>query len=279
MSIIVSICMITYNHEKYLNQAIDGILMQETNFDFELIIANDNSPDNSDSIIKNYINNHPLGKKIKYLKNEKNIGMMPNFIQAIENCTGKYVALCEGDDYWTDIKKLQKQVDFLENNQKYVICFHHANIDKNGSIIPDNITRKVKPKTSIKDLSKGNYIHTCTVLFRNHLFEGFPEYFYKAPVGDYFLHMLNSKYGKIFCIEECMANYRVHETSYWSSKKQEERVAIWIEFIQNIKPYFNYKTQYYLQEQIEKHSGTFKKKNIFEKIFNKIKNYTKDLIQ
>ena len=72
MSIIVSICMITYNHEKYLNQAIDGILMQETNFDFELIIANDNSPDNSDSIIKNYINNHPLGKKIKYLKVPEN---------------------------------------------------------------------------------------------------------------------------------------------------------------------------------------------------------------
>lgn len=262
----VSICMITYNHEKYLKKAIDGVLMQKTNFDFELVIANDNSPDATVAIVEEYIQSHPSGHKIKFLNNKANLGMMPNFINAIENCHGKYIALCEGDDYWTDENKLQKQVDFLEKNSDYAICFHHVNIDNNGTISEDTITKKVPQKTTIKNLSKGNYIHTCSVVYRNHLFGEFPDYFYKAPVGDYFLHLLNSRHGNIYCINELMANYRVHDTSYWSSKKQEERSKIWVDFLEGILPNFDAKTQAYLQIQIEKTKGTYKKKNLLQKI-------------
>ena len=123
-NIMVSICCITYNHENFIRDAIEGFLMQQTNFDYEIIIANDCSPDNTDSFVKKYINNHPKGKLIKYFRHDKNIGVMPNFIFALKQCTGKYIALCEGDDYWTDPYKLQKQVDFLEANLDYTICFH-----------------------------------------------------------------------------------------------------------------------------------------------------------
>jgi glycosyltransferase involved in cell wall biosynthesis len=268
----VSICMITYNHEKYLKQAIDGVLMQKTNFDFELVIANDNSPDNTKLIVEDYITSHPNGHKIKFLNNTVNMGMMPNFTNAISNCNGKYIALCEGDDYWTDENKLQKQFDFLEKNKKFSICFHKVNIDNQGTISEDTITKKVPAKTTIKKLAKGNYIHTCSVMYRNNLFDQFPDYFYKAPVGDYFLHLLNSRHGNIYCINEIMANYRVHDTSYWSSKKQEERSEIWINFLIGIMPNFDSKTQRYLQIQIDKTKGTYLKKNLFQKIKSYISN-------
>ena len=273
----LSICMITYNHTDYLKQAIDGVLMQKTNFDYELVIANDNSPDNSDEIIQDYIKTHPEGHKIKYLHNTLNIGMMPNFVKALTNCSGEYIALCEGDDYWTDANKLQKQVDFLDNNLDYSICFHHASIDTKGVITEDAITLKSNQTTTIEDLAKGNYIHTCSVVFRNKLFNQFPSYFAKAPVGDYFLHMLNARFGKIYCIEEIMANYRVHETSYWSSKQQEERTAIWIDFLENMKENFTAEIQILLTNQIEavKRSAivVIKKPSITKKIKNRIRKF------
>ena len=262
----VSVCMITYNHEKYLKKAIEAVLMQKTNFDFELVIANDNSPDKTTLIVEDCINSHPNGNKIKFLNNSTNVGMMPNFINALENCTGEYIALCDGDDYWTDENKLQKQIAILDKNNDLAICFHPVNIDNNGTIMKDTITKKVSKITTISDLVKGNYIHTCSAVYRNNLFEKLPDYFHKAPVGDYFLHLLNSRHGNIYCIDALMANYRVHDTSYWSSKKQEERSQIWVDFLDGIMPNFDSKIQNQLQTQIEKTKGTYKKKNVFLKI-------------
>src|SRR5690606_34101688 len=125
---LISVCMITYNHEAYIKQAIEGILMQQTNFDVELIIADDCSTDRTETIIRELIENHSENFKIKYYRHDINIGMMPNFIFSLKKCTGKYIALCEGDDYWTDPLKLQKQVDFLEGNPEYGICFHNVRI-------------------------------------------------------------------------------------------------------------------------------------------------------
>ncbi len=264
----VSVCMITYNHENYIKEAIEAVLNQKTTFEIELIIANDNSPDSTDQIIKKIISEHPNGSKIIYTKNDTNIGMMPNFTKALKNCSGKYIALCEGDDYWTSDVKLQKQVDFLENNNDFAICFHKVGIDKNGELIDDYITSTVNPKTTIYDLAKGNYIHTCSVVYRNHLFDNFPDYFYVSPVGDYFLHLLNSQYGAIYYIDEKMANYRVHETSYWSSKKQEERETIWITFIENIKPNFNIEIQKLLEKQI--FGFKYRKSSFWKKIQMKL---------
>jgi glycosyltransferase involved in cell wall biosynthesis len=246
----VSICMITYNHENYLKQTIEAILDQNTTFDFELVIANDNSPDKTSDLVNEIILNHKKGNLIHFLDNSQNIGMMPNFANALKNCKGKYIALCEGDDYWTDKDKLQKQVTFLENNSEYALTFHKALVEEEGKLSDDYITKEPKETSTIFDLAHGNYIHTCTVMYRNNLFTKFPKYFYKSPIGDYFLHMLNSQYGKIYYMKDIMAVYRVHGTSYWSSKNQEERTAIWIKFIRKIKPNFNKEIKQILNEQI-----------------------------
>lgn len=261
--------MITYNHEKFIKQAIEGVLMQETNFDFELIISNDNSPDNSDNIITEIIKNHSNGSKIKYTKNTNNLGMMPNFLQALKQCKGEYIALCEGDDYWTDTKKLQKQVDFLDANKNFAICFHPVNIDYQNEISEDSITKKVEQQTTIFDLASGNYLHTCSVVYRNNLFNDFPKYFKKSPIGDYFLHLLNAQHGDIYCIEEIMGNYRVHDTSYWSSKNENERQQIWVEFLKKIKPLFSRKVRKIIKRQIRMYQP--KKMSWFKKIKKKLK--------
>jgi len=273
----VSVCVITYSHEKFIAEAINGVLMQECDFEVELILANDCSSDNTDEVIQNILKNHHRASWVKYIKHKKNLGMMANFIFAMQECQGKYVALCEGDDYWTDSLKLQKQVDFLEANPNYAICFHKVNILHDGIIKEDTITAKVPETTTIKDLAKGNYIHTCSVVFRNNLFPEFPKYFNQSPVGDYFLHMLNARYGTIKYIDEIMGVYRLHGTSVWSSKTQNERELIWVPFLENIKPNFDKEVQDILNAQIDFYIKPNEKRkgwnggNFKNKIIQKIK--------
>lgn len=118
----VSVFMMAYNHEKYIAEAIEGVLMQRTNFDFDIVIGEDCSTDNTRQIIIYYQQKHP--GKFKLLLHERSIGAMSNQIAVLKACQGKYIALCEGDDYWTDPYKLQKQVDFLEANEGYSMCGH-----------------------------------------------------------------------------------------------------------------------------------------------------------
>jgi glycosyltransferase involved in cell wall biosynthesis len=205
----VSVLMITYGHEKYIRQSIEGVLMQETDFDFELIVANDNSPDNSDKVIVDLIENHPKGKLIKYIDRKNNIGMQANFSDAYTNCSGKYIANCEGDDYWTDPYKLQKQVDFLETNPDYVLCFHKVKILKpKGELVEDFITKVPENYEAQETFARlGNYIHTPSVVYRN-ILRKFPEEFEMSPIGDYFLYMMLAEHGKFKYMDEEMAVYR-----------------------------------------------------------------------
>lgn len=219
----VSVCMITFNHEKYIREAIDGVLEQQTDFPIELILANDCSSDGTGAIIQNILETHPRAGQIRYFEHEKNLGMMPNFIFAFEQCQGKYIALCEGDDYWTDPLKLQKQVDFLEASPEYGICFHEVKIrdEPTGLLKDDYITRKVPETTDMRDLARGNFIHTPSVMLCNDF--NLPKWYYKCPIGDYPLYFIALKGRKIFKIEEVMSVYREHTSSIWSNKSMEFR--------------------------------------------------------
>ena len=123
MKPLVSVIMITYGHEKYIEEAIRGVFLQKTNFPLELIISNDKSPDSTDEIIKNIIKSAPENISVNYIQHLENIGMLPNFISTLKMAEGKYIAVCEGDDYWTDENKLQKQIDFLEKNHYLPLPF------------------------------------------------------------------------------------------------------------------------------------------------------------
>lgn len=210
-SIRISVIMVTYGHEKYIQKAIEGVLMQYCNFNIELIVANDNSPDNTDEVIKKYLSENNISRNItiKYTKHDFNKGMQPNYIWSVKQAVGKYIAVCEGDDYWTDPLKLQKQVDFLEANEDYVLTFHPVHILKpDGSLLPDYLTTVPINYETQETLARlGNYIHTPSVVFRN-IIKSFPLEFELSPIGDYFLYMLLTNHGKIKMLDDTMAVYR-----------------------------------------------------------------------
>lgn len=234
----VSICMITYNHEKYIAQAIEGILMQKTNFDFEIVIGEDCSTDNTRKIISEFSYKYP--GKFKLILHKNNIGAMANQIAVLQYCTGKYIACCEGDDYWTDPYKLQKQVDFLEGNPDFAICHHNVQViyDDNRKSCFSNSSSQ-KEVTIIEDLAQENYISAVSCVFRNGLIKEFPEWFKNTPIGDYPLHMLNSQYGKIKYIPDVMGVYRVHKEGIWGGKNSIYQSEKLVELIDLMKNYFN----------------------------------------
>ena len=213
----ISVIMITYGHEKFIRQAVEGVLMQKCNFNVELIIANDASPDKTSDIVYDIIKTNPNANRIKYINRDKNIGGQNNFKDAFEQCKGKYIAHCEGDDYWTDPCKLQKQIDFLETNPDYVLTFHKIKIlQPNGILVDDFITKIPENYQTIDTLAQfGNYIHTPSVVYRNII--GVLTYeMMISPIGDYFLYLILAQHGKLKYFEEEMAVYRfgvgIHST-------------------------------------------------------------------
>ncbi len=206
---LVSICTLTYNHAPYLRECLDSLLMQKTNFAFEILINDDKSTDETQDIIKEYQAKYP--KIIKPLFQEENQysqgkrGMDALFV--FPRAKGKYLAICEGDDYWTDELKLQKQVDFLEQNPDYTICFHDVNILNNGKFRKRNIPRGRRKNFTIEKLLKGSFIANVSVMYRNVVKE-YPEWYFECAFTDYPTHLLHAMQGKIHRITETMAVYR-----------------------------------------------------------------------
>ncbi|MBG6062954.1 glycosyltransferase involved in cell wall biosynthesis [Flavobacterium sp. CG_9.1] len=216
---IVSVCMITYGHEDYIREAIEGVLMQECDFEIELIVANDCSPDKSDAIIKNIIRTNPRGSIINYIKHEQNIGMMSNFIFAIQQCHGKYIALCDGDDYWTDPLKLQKQVDFLQANEEYSICWTRFDkVNQSGNLLDENIPSFDQ---SLGDITVNNFFEnyrtwTLTTVFKASVLKRYDlSKFKHSKDNTLFFAAIHDSKGKILNFNS--ACYRIHDTGIWSS--------------------------------------------------------------
>ena len=238
---LISVCMITYNQELYISDAIKGVLMQETNFPLELIIADDCSTDSTEKIVLSFIENHAKGKWIKYVKHSKNKGMIENFSWALKKCKGDYIAICEGDDFWTDSSKLENQIDFLESNPSYSLCFHDVQIlQPDGRIYSDlEMEKRVinKKSTILEMILFGNYIHTPSVVFRNWLIE-FPKEFELSPIGDYFLWILLGEKGDYFKIEGSYAVYR-NKVGAFSTQSSNERAHQFCYTLELISKYIN----------------------------------------
>ncbi|WP_010663466.1 glycosyltransferase family 2 protein [Marinilabilia salmonicolor] len=241
---LVSVWMITYNHESYIAKAIEGVLMQKTNFLFQLVIGDDNSTDNTASIIRNFKLRYP--KIIKAAHNNPNLGMIPNMIKTLEKCTGKYIAMCEGDDYWTDPNKLQKQVDFLESHPEYSGTAHqslvkHENSDKAPSLFRNHNKIVIK----LKDLFGDRLFHTASLMFRAEILKNntLPT---NITAGDRALFMLVAIFGKIHYSNEAMCCYRKNNTgiSTWVTTELMEKDLNIVPWIKKIQPNFP-KHQYY----------------------------------
>ena len=210
--------MLAYNHEKFIARAIESVLEQKTDFDYELIIGDDHSADSTQAKIKAYAKRNS-GIIIPVLR-DKNIGPNFNYTDLHSRAQSKYIALLEGDDYWTDPYKLQKQVDFLERNPDYVISFtDYSHLEQDSDKLVTHTDLHPSDTLTIEDLVKNNYISTLTCVFRNHLFDGFPEDYFKLRVGDWPLHVLNARYGKARYHRGWITGvYRMHGQGVWSNQ-------------------------------------------------------------
>jgi len=231
----ISVLMVTYNHEKFIAQAIDSVLMQEVNFDYEIVIGEDCSTDKTREIVKEYKRKHP--DKIRLLLREKNLGALMNFDNALQTCKGEYVALLEGDDYWICPNKLQKQVDFLDSHLECTMCFHDCIVvyeDKNKKswIRSPNIQKEIY---TLKDVIKGYFIYTPTMMFRRDLIRQLPKWYFRYPVRDVALRILCAFHGKVGYIKGGMSAYRVHGKGFWSSMPQINQLLMQLETEKNLK--------------------------------------------
>ena len=209
----VSVIVHTYKHENYIRQTLDSILSQQVNFEFEVIIGDDASPDSTPEIIQEYHQKFP--KIIKPLLHPKNLGGYGkgNTLATLAVCQGKYVAAMDGDDYWTNPLKLQEQVNFLDNNPDFIACFHNALIHFEDGSHPDMYVNDETQRavTTIEDLVGEDeiwYMATSAVMFRNGIIKEYPQWFHDSKSGDIPRYILLGKHGKFFYINELMSVYR-----------------------------------------------------------------------
>jgi glycosyltransferase involved in cell wall biosynthesis len=219
--IIVSVCCITYNHEKYIAQAIEGFLLQKTDFPIEILIGEDWSTDSTRQIIQTYQNRYP--KLIKILSGEKNAGAGKNLINVLNNAKGKYFAFCDGDDYWTDAYKLQKQVDFLRNNQNFVACSHYSKVIDEMDETFYVATNPIPFEYTFHDLLMGKKeeTRTASLMFRaTKEFQNFGanHWYDNVCAVDNFLklYITSTSDSKLYVMPEIMSCYRMHQGGVWS---------------------------------------------------------------
>ncbi len=271
---LISICSTTYNLEGYIAQAMESWLVQETGYSFEIVICDDCSTDNTRKIIREFEQKHP--GKIRLIEAAKNQGMLPNFIASLNEARGKYIAVCDGDDYWIDPHKLQKQVRFLEEHPDFTACYTNSWVldessgeqkiakgqiwDVAGSaelLLHDDFQKENVP------LSPG---HISGFVFRNILQNKYPDWFYQVDgVTDFPLYMMLSKYGKAKFINELTSVYRNHPKSsslvhYQFMRVQKNRVFMY----EKVNEYLDYRYKSQIRELIARHYlriAKFQRKN------------------
>jgi glycosyltransferase involved in cell wall biosynthesis len=208
MQPLVCVRLATYNHEKYIVQCIEGILMQKTDFPFEVIIGEDCSTDRTRGIVLAYQKEFP--DKIKAILSQQNIGAARNSLQIQQACQGKYHAICEGDDYWIDPLKLQKQVDFMEAHPDVSLCFHNALV-LNESTAGVRLFFETPPKEILSFADVSEIITpTASVMARGEFLATLPAWRLKVWCGDVLSRLWCAHHGNLGYLDEIMSVYRVH---------------------------------------------------------------------
>jgi glycosyltransferase involved in cell wall biosynthesis len=246
----VSILVTTYNQEHLITQAIDSILAQEVSFPYEIVIGEDASSDRTRDIVVELGRQHP--DKIRVLlrnpeeaERDRRIRLAGkiNYLTALRSCRGEYIAILDGDDYFTSPHKLQRQVDFLDAHRECVICFHNVQaVYEDGSKPPETLCPADQREiTDIEQLLWGNFIPACSIMYRREPIVNIPDWFLTARMGDWPLNIFKAQYGKIGYLNEVMAAYRVHEAGVWSLRKRSHQLLTSIKVLDKIDRDLNFK--------------------------------------
>jgi glycosyltransferase involved in cell wall biosynthesis len=212
----LSVFLLAYNHERFLEQAVRSVLMQRAAFDFELVIGEDASTDGTAGIVRRFQAEHP--DRIRATLRERNVGMHRNFIESYRACTGEYVAFLDGDDYWTAPDKLQKQVDFLDAHPECSISFHNVQWrdEERGEITRLALDPGETRRTwELEDLIHEPTIPSCSIVTRNRLIDHFPDWLPEVLAVDWVFNLLNARCGSAGYLPEPMGVYRKHAGGLW----------------------------------------------------------------
>lgn len=214
----VSVALTAFNHEKFVARAVRSALEQDTDFDYEIVIGEDCSEDSTRDVVVGLAEEFP--EKIRLLPAPTNLGARRNFVRTVGACKGEYIAVLDGDDYWTSPKKLQTAADFLDRHDECSICFHSVVLlYDNGDEVPYHPPWRKRIYT-IQDLLQRNFIMSCSPLVRRGHFVDFPAWAYDNPdfPGDWTYLILNATRGHIGYIDELMGAYRLHGEGEWTSR-------------------------------------------------------------
>jgi glycosyltransferase involved in cell wall biosynthesis len=228
----VSVVVITYNHERYIAQALDSVLEQRTPFAIEVIVSEDCSTDSTRAVIRDYQDRYP--GRLETLLSDHNVNDNTVVSRAIAAARGEYVALLDGDDWWSSTEKLARQVAVLDADQAASLCFHNVRVVyEEGSIEPhpyhldDPIHRlskgTPKPRSGLEDIIGGNFIQTCSVMFRASCLATIPDWYAGLAVGDWPLYVLLAEAGHIRYLDDVLGVYRVHSHGQWSARLSTNR--------------------------------------------------------
>ncbi len=255
--IMISVICNTYNQDSYIRDALNGFVMQKTNFKFEVLVHDDASTDNTPKIIKEFEEKYPdIIKPIYQKENQYSKNVPITKVYGYSRACGKYIALCEGDDYWTDVNKLQKQFDILESRPEIDMCAHSANIVYADN--PKKVKQKLQPSKNDRVLSTeevviggGGYLATNSLMFKKSLFEDEPP-FRKLLNLDYTLQILGSLNGGIYFLSENMSNYRFLAKGSWTmkNKDRQSKISFRLNLINMLKQ-FNMDTEYKYNDSVE----------------------------
>lgn len=268
----VSVFMMTYNHKKYLIDALESILKQKTSFSYEVVVGDDCSNDGTRELLLEYaIKYRNIFKLIFY---PQKVGAALNQQWVMKKCSSEYVAVCEGDDYWTNDNKLQIQVDFLSKNSAFVMCCHRSYLVKgkkrteSSPIVGSNIL-------NLASLAEKNCIYTASVVFRNIFNGNLPLWVAESPAGDYVIWMLLAQHGDIYIMSDVMSAYRIN-SGVWTSQNTENAYGKWVKVLKLLESYFK-NNEKVLSVLYNQHIDTrlllhnyFTKHNLLEKANNEI---------
>lgn len=220
----ISVCIITFNHANYISECLESILRQKASFEIEILVRDDLSTDNTAQIVKSYVDNYP--GIVRLIVGLKNIGANRNFLETFSHSKGVYLALCEGDDYWIDDLKLEKQVAIMDRYTECSFTAHPCRIHDRGglgeiSFFKSNQLLKFNGRDVL--MVSGQYAPTASYMFRADALKNLPTWFGDAPVGDFFLELYGMRSGYGFYLPDVMSAYRTFSSNSWSMHNNEKK--------------------------------------------------------
>jgi len=261
----VSVLVVTYNHEKYIRKALDSVMMQETDFDIEVVIADDCSQDATLSIIQQYWREYgDRLPNLRILPSEKNVGITRNYQRGFAACQGEYIAIIEGDDFWTSPTKLKSMTAFLHEHRECAFSFHRFLTHEEGSgrftAQPFFEVASDFALLSAAQLIRENFVgNFSTCMYRREVLANLDQRLFEMKVYDWMLNIVVAQEGMIGYIPKVMSVYRLHSQGTWSGKTAEEKLLETLNLIDVYNKYLNFKFDVEFQEHknaILDHTGS-----------------------